>query len=214
MLERTRIRLESMYRGEPQLGLDGIAHPIDGKTMISAEQGQLLATFHEKLRPKVSIEIGMAYGFSTLFIADSMAEHGYGFHLAVDPFQRSSWHGIAMASVDALSFGSRVKLVEDYSASALPRMYEQGVRADYVYIDGLHTFDAALCDFCATDRLLNVGGLVILDDMWMPSIRKVASFVRANLAHYTEVPTPIGNVLCLMKQAQDTRAWNHFVDFA
>jgi predicted O-methyltransferase YrrM len=181
--------------------------------MISPEQGELLATFHEKLRPKVSIEVGMAYGYSTLFIADAMFEHGYGFHIAVDAFQRSTWHGIAMATVEDLSFQQRVRLVEDMSASALPRMFDQGVRADYVYIDGQHTFDAVLGDFCASDRLLNVGGLIILDDLWMPSIRKVAAFIRANFTHYAEVPTPVANVFCAMKQGEDRRNWDHFVDF-
>ncbi len=213
MLEITRHRLDSMYRNEPQPGQDGVRHPIDRSTRISVQQGELLATFHEKIRPKVSIEVGMAYGFSTLFIADAMHEHGYGYHLAIDPFQAKVWHGIATTAVKELGFDHRVRLVDDFSVSALTRMHEQGVRADYVFIDGQHTFDAALVDFFCADRLLNIGGVVLFDDMWMPSIRKVASYVRANFPHYVEVPTPVSNVFCVMKNAEDTRRWDHFVDF-
>jgi hypothetical protein len=46
------------------------------------------------------------------------------------------------------------------------------------------------------------------------SIRKVAAFVRANYAHLVEVPTPVENVFCVMKQGEDARGWDHFVDFA
>ena len=213
MLDTTRRKLDSMYRGEPQPGRDGALHEIDKSTRISVAQGELLATFHQKIRPKVSIEVGMAYGFSTLFIADSMHEHHYGYHLAIDPFQASHWHGIATTGVQELGFEQRVRHVNELSVAGLTRMHEQGVRADYVFIDGQHTFDSVLVDFFCTDRLLNIGGIVLFDDMWMPSIRKVASYVRANFPHYSEVPTPVANVFCVLKNAEDARRWDHFIDF-
>ena len=213
MLERTRQRLDSCYHGDPQPGLDGRLHALDPHTKISREQGELLAALHAKLRPAVSIEVGMAYGYSTLFIADAMHEHGYGQHFAIDPFQRGHWKGIALAAVDELDFGRRVRHVNDYSLPALVRMHEQGVRAGYVFIDGMHTFDGAFVDFMCADRLLDVGGVIVLDDMWMPSIRKLASFIRRNLAHYEVLDTPVANVFCVMKRAEDRRDWDHFVDF-
>jgi predicted O-methyltransferase YrrM len=214
MLERTRQRLDSCYRGDPQPGLDGQLHPLDPNTKISREEGELLATYHARLRPAVSIEIGMAYGYSTMFVADAMHEHGYGKHFAIDPFQRTHWKGIALKAVEDLEFGHRVQHVNDYSLPALVRMHEQGVRAGFVFIDGMHTFDAAFVDFMCADRLLDVGGMIVLDDMWLPSIRKVASFVRANLAHYRVMDTLVTNVFCVMKTGEDNRAWDHFVDFA
>lgn len=213
MLECTRELLDSFYRGDPQPGIDGVTHALDPATRVSREQGELLAALHERLRPTVSIEVGMAYGYSTLFIADAMHEHGYGRHFAIDPFQRGHWHGIALAALERLDFGHRVRHVNDYSLPALVRMHEQGVRADYVFIDGMHTFDGAFVDFVCADRLLNVGGIIVLDDMWMPSIRKVAAFIAANLEHYQVVDTPVANVFCVMKKAEDRRAWDHFVDF-
>jgi predicted O-methyltransferase YrrM len=213
MLERTRALLDSYYRGDPQQGLDGQWHALDPKTRISAEQGELLAALHVKLRPAVSIEVGMAYGYSTFFIADVMHEHGYGQHFVIDPFQRGHWRGIALAAIDKLDFAKRVRHVNDYSLPALVRMQEQGVRAGYVFIDGMHTFDGAFVDFMCADRLLDVGGIIVLDDMWMPSIRKVAAFIRRNLGHYQVLETPVANVFCVMKKTEDTRAWDHFVDF-
>ncbi len=214
MLDRTHQRLESFYRGDPQPGLDGALHPLDPATKISREEGELLAAYHARLRPAVSIEIGMAYGYSTLFIADAMHEHGYGQHFVIDPFQRTHWKGIGLTAVDQLGFGHRVRHVDDYSLPALVRMHEQGVRAGFVFIDGMHTFDAAFVDFMCADRLTNVGGIIVLDDMWMPSIRKVASFIRNNLAHYRVLDTLVTNAFCVMKMGEDARGWDHFVDFA
>lgn len=213
MLERTRALLDSCYRGDSRPGLDGSLHALDPNTRISREQGTLLAALHARIRPQVSIEVGMAYGYSTIFIADAMHEGGYGQHFAIDPFQRTHWKGIALAAMDALDFGLRVRHVNDFSLPALVRMHEQGVRADFVFIDGMHTFDGAFVDFVCADRLLNVGGVIVLDDMWMPSIRKVAAFVRANLRHFEVLATPVDNVLCVRKTGLDTRAWDHFVDF-
>ena len=75
MLDTTRAKLESMYRTQPQRGVDGAMHELHASTRISPEQGELLATFHEKLRPKVSLEVGMAYGYSTLFIPAHLGDH-------------------------------------------------------------------------------------------------------------------------------------------
>ena len=213
MLDTTKTHLKAMFENHAQIGLDGQPHPIDHSTRVSALQGAVLADLHRQVRPEISVEVGMAYGFSSLFLLDSMHEHKYGFHVAVDPFQKTTWSGIGMKSVQLLGFTQRFKLLEDMSTTALTRLNEQGLRTNYVFIDGLHTFDAALVDFHCADRILDVGGLIIFDDMWMPSIRKVASFIRSNVACYREIETQEKNIFCIQKQASDQRSWDHYVDF-
>jgi hypothetical protein len=44
------------------------------------------------------------------------------------------------------------------------------------YIEWLH-LDYALVDFFYIDKLLKAGGLVVFDDLWLPAIRRVVSFV-------------------------------------
>jgi hypothetical protein len=87
------------------------------------------------------------------------------------------------------------------------------VKADYIYIDGAHTFDYALVDFFCSNRVLNLGGILIFDDMWMPAIQKVATFIRTNISGYQEFPTAVKNVLCVKKLKEDDRAWDHFAAF-
>jgi len=213
MLASTKSALDSFYAREPQLGLDQKLHPLDQATMVSFSQGEKLAEIHREVRPDLSIEVGLAYGFSTIFLLDSMFENRYGRHIAIDPFQKSYWSGIGAAAVEQLGFTDRFTWLDERSDAALSRMNAQGVRAQYVYIDGNHTFDAALIDFCCSDQILDVGGVIIIDDMWMPAIQKAVSFVTHNMEHYERVEINYDNICCMKKLAKDNRAWDHFVPF-
>jgi predicted O-methyltransferase YrrM len=214
MLDTTMHKLATMYENHPQPGSDGLLHEMDKITRISIEQGHLLAKLHALIKPKVSIEIGLAYGFSTLFILDaSFQTNCAGRHIAVDPFQETMWHGIGHQAVKELNFDSKFELIPETSVVALTDLCKKGVKADYIYIDGAHTFDYALVDFFCSNQLLNVGGILIFDDLWMPSIQKVASFIRANISSYQEFATGIGNVVCLKKLKEDDRPWDHFAAF-
>jgi predicted O-methyltransferase YrrM len=213
MLEKTRRHLAAMYDSQPQQGADGKLHKIDDTTRISPAQGKLLAAMHRAMKPALSIEIGFAYGFSTLHILDSMHEHGYGAHIAIDPFEMADWKGIGLANVRALDFSSRFAHVPTFSSSALCQMRDEGVRSSYVYIDGDHRFDGIMVDFHCAHQILEPGGVILFDDMWMPSMQKVAAFISANFSCYARIHTDVPNVFCIKRMADDERAWNHFVNF-
>jgi predicted O-methyltransferase YrrM len=214
MLEPTMQKLATMYEKHPQRGSDGLLHELDSMTKISIEQGHLLAGLHAAIKPKLSVEIGLAYGFSTLFILDAAFQTNAACrHIAIDPYQDAMWHGIGRQAVKEVNFDSKFEFIQETSVTALTEMHKQGTKADYIYIDGAHTFDYALVDFFCSDRVLNIGGLVIFDDMWMPSIQKLASFIRNNIGSYQEIPTDVKNVFCLRKIKEDDRPWNHFAAF-
>jgi predicted O-methyltransferase YrrM len=213
MLEKTRTKLESMFKIENQLGSDGIPHEIDGITKVSFSQGSVLAALHNSIKPSLSIEIGLAYGYSALFILDSMFENNYGKHVAIDPYEVTDYHGIGLKSIHDLEFDDRFEWQEATSIDALSTMRRDGVRAQYIYIDGHHTFDVALIDFCCSDKILDTGGVIILDDMWMPSIKTVVSFVKNNFQHYEQLDINYDNICCLKKTREYFRPWNHFVRF-
>jgi predicted O-methyltransferase YrrM len=213
MLEKTRNKLKSMHKAENQLGWDGIPHEIDSVTRVSFSQGTVLAAIHNSIKPSLSIEIGLAYGFSALFILDSMFENNYGKHVAIDPIEVTYWHGIGLKSIHDLKFDDRFEWQEAMSIDALSTMHRDGVRAQYIYIDGHHTFDAAFIDFYCSDKILDTGGVIILDDFWMPSIKTVVSFIKNNLQHYELLDADCDNICCLKKTGEDIRRWDHFVSF-
>ncbi|RIL07671.1 MAG: hypothetical protein DCC71_02155 [Proteobacteria bacterium] len=209
---RCEALLEELYTQTQQPGLDGQMHPVDLQTRISRAQGEFLHRFTLERGAERTLEIGMAYGFSTLYLLAAHAERGKGRHTAVDPFAVSHWNGIGLAKVRASGLEGSFRFFETTSLLALPPLAQAGERFDLVYIDGDHRFDAVIVDFHLSDPLCEVGGHIVLDDMWMPSIQWATRFLVRNFA-YDVVPQPIANLLVLRKREDDRRPWDHFVPF-
>ena len=209
--------LISMYHGEPQLGSDGQRHEIDRNTAIAPEQGLWLYNHCLAAKPKATLEIGMAYGYSTLYFLAAMARNQMGRHTSIDPFQREAWHGIGLAHAHAhLPAGgadSSFRLIEERSDRAAVDLARSGDLFDLIFIDGNHRFDDVLVDFYLTAPLCAVGGCIVFDDMWMRSIRTVASFVRTNRKDFVELGGTHSNVCAFQKTGEDKREWNDFADF-
>src|SRR5580692_6005786 len=89
----------------------------------------------------------------------------------------------------------------------------EGLAYDLIFIDGGHLFEQALTDFFLYAPLCKIGGLVVLDDMWMSSIKTVASFVRTNRNDFSEIPTAIPNLCVFRKIGKDEREWHYFRPF-
>ncbi len=144
----------------------------DGKTIyplhshMKPEEGELIQRVIASIRPSTTLEVGMAYGISTLFVCDALAKLPRpARHIAIDPHQTSGWQGIGLAHVQEAGFESFVELHEEGSEFALPRLLAEKVQVEVAIIDGWHTFDHALVDFFYINRMLAVGGVVILDDV-------------------------------------------------
>ena len=58
---------------------------------MDAEEGKVLQAIVRRVRQERSLEIGFAYGVSTLYICDELSRLGQSVHhIVMDPFQ-SSW---------------------------------------------------------------------------------------------------------------------------
>lgn len=147
---------------------------------IPPAEGEMLAQFVRELKPSVSLEVGLAYGTSALYICDALAEVGAKKHYIVDPNQSTEWKGIGIENLRRAGHGRLVELRELPSHVALPALLEEGVRLDFCFHDGWHVFDQTLCDFVYIDKMLRVGGLLALDDATWPSMRKFLRYVVTN----------------------------------
>jgi predicted O-methyltransferase YrrM len=128
----------------------------------------------------VSLETGMAFGVSSLFMCQAHAENGGGRHIAIDPYQEKWWHHIGELNLERAGLREYAELYTERSGAVLPRLMAEGTELDVAFVDGSHRFDSALLDWFFVDRMLRVGGFVILHDLWMPSIRKVICFILRN----------------------------------
>jgi predicted O-methyltransferase YrrM len=211
--EPFRAALLSMYRSEPQAGSNGQQYALDANTRISPEQGMWLHELYCARRPRASVEIGLAYGFSTMFFLAALARNGSGNHTAIDPFQGPLWHGIGLQKIEETKTEHRFRFIEDYATRAATDLARAGQTFDFVYIDGGHRFDDVMVDFALFAQLCPVEGVIVLDDMWLPSIRTAVAFIRSNRPDFKEMISPIKNVAAFQRVAPDQRNWKNFAPF-
>ena len=138
--------------------------------------------------PRLAIEIGMANGLSSVAILAGLPVGSK--LLSVDPFQYNEYRGAGVKLVAATDRSSDHTLVEELDYLALPELLRQGVVADFIYIDGMHTFDYVALDAFYADKLMPVGGVVAFNDCGFRSIHKFLRFFRQH-RHYAELPTSL-----------------------
>ena len=135
-----------------------------------------LTSMIRREKPTLCIEIGMAYGISTLAILEGLGENCR--LISIDPFQNSDFAGFGLDLVARTDRAAQHELIEAPDYLALPRLLEQGLRPDFAYIDGMHTFDYVLLDGFYIDKLLPVGGVAAFNDCGFRSIHKYLRFFR------------------------------------
>jgi predicted O-methyltransferase YrrM len=166
-------------------------------------------------KPVHTIEIGLAYAFSTLHICRGLLLNGCSNarHVAMDPHQLT---GYASAGLSVLSRAAVSDLVEFYpheSQLQLPRFNSEGRSFDLAYVDGNHRFDCVFVDLFYLGRLIRKNGVIILDDYDLPGIRRAVSFFVTNLNWTLEQVS--GERLAVLRTASgaDTRDFKFFVEF-
>jgi predicted O-methyltransferase YrrM len=159
-----------------------------------------------------TLETGMAYGLSTLTICGVHHQRGEGQHIAIDPYQSSDWGAVGILNLERAGLSERARVIEARSDEALPRLRDEGERIDFALIDGLHLFDATLVDFFHSDRMLDVGGVVVFHDTWMPAVAQAVAYVEANRA-YERLKAGDAAMIALRKTGEDDRAWDFHADF-
>jgi predicted O-methyltransferase YrrM len=151
-----------------------------------------------------TLEVGCAYGISSLFICSALQGRNGVSHTIIDPFQNSTWDGAGIRSLEEAGY-SFFKLIEIKSEFALPKLLEKlEGQFDFIFIDGWHTFDHTLLDCFYATRLLRVGGYLAIDDVTLSSIRRVVDFL-SNYPCYEFY----GSVSS--KRTRSTRSWKNFL---
>lgn len=161
---------------------DGSVHPLYPASIL-ANEGKALRDLVIAEGAANTLETGMAYGVSTVWIAEGLHRLGAGTHVAIDPRQDRTYRSLGRRSVDAAGYGEYVEVVVEPSHCALPKLVDRGHQLDFAFIDGMHLFDFALLDFFYIDRMLADGGVVVFHDLWMPALRKLTGFIRRNRAY-------------------------------
>jgi predicted O-methyltransferase YrrM len=147
---------------------------------VGAPSAEVIRRAVQATAPRLACEVGLAFGISTLHILDAMAPWG-GRLIGMDPAQHDgTWQGGGLHNVQRAGFAQRYEFHEAPSQQVLPRLAGTGVRIQFAFIDGWHTFDHTLVDFFYIDQMLDTCGIVVLDDVGYPGLRRMAHFIVTN----------------------------------
>lgn len=155
--------------------------PEGGEETLHSAIDKNEVTFIERLisdfKCNQSLEVGCAMGISALAICEAIAKNKPGsFHTIIDPYQSTDWKNIGIYQLQRAGF-TNFQLIEKPSEFALPQLVQENHKIDFAFIDGWHTFDHTLIDFFYINRLLRPGGILVVDDVQMPAVKKVMRMV-------------------------------------
>lgn len=168
-----------MLHKKVAVGADGTEYPVH--SLIPLDDANALYHAILEYQPNRVIEVGMAYGASSLAICTAFKELGGERSLiSVDPFQSTDWKNIGVLNLQRSNLSHYHTLIEELDYFALPDLVKAGTTCDFAYIDGWHTFDYTLLDFFYIDKMLNTGGIVAFNDTRMPAVKKVMGYVTSH----------------------------------
>ena len=81
-----------------------------------------------------SIEIGFAYGTSTVAIAEAIAKNN-GKHVVIDKFQIDQWGSYGLEIVDLAGYSDYIEFYEKFCYETLPILLLEGRTFNFAYID-------------------------------------------------------------------------------
>ena len=87
-----------------------------------------------------TLEIGFAFGMSTLAIVEEVAKRK-GHHTVIDKYEIISWGSNGLDLVRQAGYEKDITFIEEFCYAALPKLIEAGKRFDFAYIDTTKLLD-------------------------------------------------------------------------
>jgi len=175
--------IERLFRNRSVVARsNGSLHSLS-PVSITAAEGEAVREWVKREHANRTIEIGLGYGISALFICEGLIASGDAAarHLVVDPNQET---GFAGCGLQFLADAGLMELVEYYAEESqivLPRLVAEGRSFDLAFVDGNHRFDRVFLDLIYLGRLVRGGGILFVDDHQLPAVRRATSFCTTNL---------------------------------
>jgi predicted O-methyltransferase YrrM len=197
---------------------DGSVHNLF-PIAITAAEGDALRSWVTREGATRTIEVGLGYGLSALFIGEALVSGGDSSarHVALDPNQETSFADCGLQFLEEAGLGELVEFHAEESQVALPRFVAEGRSFDLAFVDGNHRFDRVFLDLVYLGRLLRPGGILFVDDYQLPAIARAVAFCLTNLGWTSEEVSTADDLhqwaVLRTSLVPDTRTFDHFVDF-
>jgi predicted O-methyltransferase YrrM len=212
-----RVRERLLRDGAVVSRADGATRRLE-PLAVSPAEGEALRGWVAREGVTRTIEIGLGYGISALFVCEGLLESGGpdARHVVLDPYQAR----LGNCGLQVLEEAGLVPLVEHHaeeSQLALPRLLGEGRRFDLAFVDGNHRFDGVFLDLVYLGRLLRRGAVVFLDDYQLPAVARAATFCLRNLGWTLEEVSPADALhqwaVLRTAIAPDERPFDFYVEF-
>jgi predicted O-methyltransferase YrrM len=161
---------------------DGSVHQLF-PVAITAPEGEALRDWVVRECAANTIEIGLAYGISALFICEGLLTNGAAdpHHVVLDPNQETRFASCGLQFLDEAGVAPLIEYHPNASEITLPQFVAEGRRFDLAFVDGNHRFDGVFLDLIYLGRLVQKGGIIFVDDYQLRSIARAVSFCTTNL---------------------------------
>lgn len=125
--------------------------------------------------PKTVIELGVFQGYFTFNMTKFAIDNNVSdyIHYAIDPYSSSEdidkkliseAYDIFEKNLNIFPFSKNIEFLRKKSWDGMIELYNRGVKADLIYVDGDHRAAEVLDDMVLGFKLLRVGGAMICDD--------------------------------------------------
>jgi predicted O-methyltransferase YrrM len=218
-LRRIRQVIERLVRdGTAVARSDGSVHTLF-PVAASAAEGEALRDWVRREGAAQTIEIGLGYGISALFIGEGLCTNGHATarHVVIDPNQATRFANCGLQFLEEAGLAGLVDYYAEESQIALPRFLSEGRRFDLAFVDGNHRFDGVFLDLVYLGRLLRPEGIVFVDDYQLPAVARAASFFLTNLGWTLEEVSAAGDLhqwaVLRTGSGPDRRPFDYYVEF-
>jgi predicted O-methyltransferase YrrM len=197
---------------------DGQVHSLF-PVAVSPAEGEALRDWVSREAAARTLEIGLGYAISALFVCEGLLGNGdaTATHVVVDPHQSTKFSDCGLQFLDEAGVAELVEHHAEESQIVLPRLLAEGRSFDLAIVDGNHRFDGVFLDLVYVGRLVRPGGIVFVDDYQLRAVARAASFCLTNLNWTLEEVSATDDLhqwaVLRTSAVPDTRPFDYYVDF-
>jgi predicted O-methyltransferase YrrM len=126
-------------------------------------KGRILQTVIRFARSDRCLELGTAYGMSSMFMLEALADRGDSGH--VTTLEGGELQFALASAMLRQRYGDRVTCERGWTQDAVPRIVTSLDRIDFLFHDAAHGRDEYLRDFLAVAPHLGPGAVALFDDI-------------------------------------------------
>lgn len=154
---------------------------------ISIKEGLEIFNLIKKYKPMKLIEIGLACGISTMFMICAIKTGAKIY--SVDPFQKIQWDRFGLINANEVIKELNLPKnthhwIHEFSGNYFDKTND---KYDFMLIDGDHSYNGTMIDLNGSLKILNKGGLLVVDDVLHKEVGKALRDFMRNSKVYKQI---------------------------